>query len=197
MKNSANKKVPPRLEYLSFSKKKLFERSEDLFIRVYFEGDELPTTEKMDFGKMLAEALEDGMETSDDPMIAHALLLLPTYAKREHKVELTFGGVPFLARYDGYEPAQKGIGEVKSGTTKWSQSMVDKNEQMTMYAMLHYFKYECLPSWMRLHWFNTETGEVKTFETMRTKVEVLRYFNECKRTWEAIQTLIKNYERRN
>lgn len=194
MKGSENKQLSPRLDYLSYSKKKLFERSEELFSQVYFKGIELDSTERMMFGKDLADALEDGARTSENEMIAHALLYLPKYPRHEYKVRVKFDGISFLSAYDGYDSKQKGIGEYKTGRSSWTQSRVDRDEQLTFYAMTHYFKWKKLPKWIRLHWLNTATGEIKTFEANRSVVQILRYFNECKATWKSIQKLIKEYK---
>lgn len=195
MKKSANKKGLERLAYLSHSKKQLFERDQDLFARVYFEGEEIVPTDKMIWGKELAENLEDGVEASEDALMAHALLYLPKYVQREVRMEVSFGGMKFVTQFDGYDPKECGIGEYKSGTTPWSQAMAQSNKQLKMYAMVFFFKKKKLPKWLRLHWFNTDTGEIKTFEVHYSKVDVLRYFGECKKTWIEIKKFIKNYER--
>jgi hypothetical protein len=156
---------------------------------VYINGRELYPTSALETGKELAIALEKGK--SDNIMIEHLRRFLPSYPKVEYGIKAKLDGITLFGKLDGYNPKKKIIGEVKTGK-KWTQSMVDTSGQLTFYALLVWLKYKVLPE-IYLHWCEANngvlTGEIKTFKTERSKIDLIKFYSRIKRCWEGIKEL--------
>ena len=80
---------------------------------------------------------------------------------------------------------------MKSGKN-WTQALVDKNDQLTFYALIDFLKYKTgRAKKILLHWFNTNTGEVRTFETKRGLMDFHPMTVRIERAWEAINEMAK------
>ena len=65
--------------------------------------------------------------------------------------------------------------------------MVDSNGQLTFYALIDFLKYKTgRAKKILLHWFNTETGEVRTFETKRGLMDFHPMTVRIERAWKQI-----------
>jgi hypothetical protein len=183
-------KIKPKTPrpYLSHSQMQMVLTDPDRYVRVYLEKQEQETNEAMEFGSAVHKALEAGETEHENAMIAHALLYLPKYEKREVKIRAKVGGIPLYGIMDGYDPKQNVGGEVKTGRSEWNQRRVDRHGQLTFYSLIK----PKIEDW-RLHWLNTATGEIKTFETRRTNLDRLRFFGEVKEAWETIKKLTAEY----
>ena len=200
------KKQPSKTprDYLSWSQLSLWERSPELYRRVYLEGIKQPENQYLKMGKAVAERLETGIET-DDELIEHLALFMPKYPKTEFEIKVDWEGVPLLGRLDGWNLHNRIIGEMKTSKNDWTQTMVDKSDQLTFYSLLIWLKYGKLPLEIRLHWAKTEidengklqiNGDITTFKTIRTLSDIILLRGRIKVCWEGIQKMCKNYARR-
>ncbi len=199
MENSASLKVKTPRPYLSYSQLRLFERSANLYKEVYIDGVRMKANAAMDLGKKLADRMEFD-EESDDRMIEHLSIYLPRYEHHEYEIAGEISGVPVFGKLDGFTEFDLDIGEYKTGKL-WTQSMVDKDDQLTFYAMLVWIRFKRLPEKIRLHWCPTEivdgqvrpTGEIKTFSTTRRMADIIKMAGRVIKTWKAIINLCQQF----
>ncbi len=181
-------------EHISYSQFALWKRNPELYKRIYFYGDSQYESEELLFGRKMAEGLENG---SDDIEVETARLWLPDYPKREYELEAEIGGLKLKAKFDLFDPRKKGIGEVKTGK-KWTQGMVDNNEQLKFYDLVFWANYKELAK-LNLYWLPTKkengvvslAGPVKTFGAKHTLSDLLLFFGEIKKVRKEI---IKAYK---
>lgn len=164
---------------ISWSSYSLFRRSVAQWIKVYIYGFKFES-EAILFGRKFAEALEAGGHETGDADVDFALAFMPRYPKVEHKIDVRFRKVAMHGRPDGCDIKRHLIGEYKTGKVEWTQSRVDKEGQLTWYAMVYYLKYGVIPK-LELHWYDTQNRMVKTFKTTRTMTQVLLMANDAVR----------------
>lgn len=201
MKNLKKFRTPKG--YLSWTQLNLFERSKNAYVDTYLRGLNGFENEAMRVGKRLANRLETDEQT-DENIIEHLAIFLPSYPKREFPISVDFEEIPLFGKLDGFNPWNKKMGEYKTGK-RWTQALVDKSGQITFYTTLVWLKYGKLPSQIDLHWARTETknnrivltGEIRTFRTQRTMADIILFRGRIKRAWEGIITLTKEYEQEN
>lgn len=96
------------------------------------------------------------------------------------------------------------LAEYKTGR-QFTQKMVDSSSQLTFYALLIWLKYGKLPDEIFLHWAKTEidedgelkiTGDIKTFETIRTFSDIILLRGRVKSAWEGINQMCKKHAKR-
>jgi len=185
--------------YLSYSQKVLFDNDPDMYRQVYFEGKTLPVNKYMRFGRLFADIMESDEKTSGTLELVR--VFAPREPKQEYKIKVNADGIPLFGILDQFNPYSKPkrIREDKTGK-KWTQRMVDKNEQLTFYAYMVYLKYGKIPD-LFLDWFKTKvvgedvqlTGDITTFRTKRTLKDLLFYHAELNRTWVGIKEMAKEY----
>lgn len=187
-------------DYISYSQLSLWEKNPNQYYRQYVLGKESPTNKYLDFGKQVATALEWGFDAWHDKMIEMMLVFMPTYPKREFKITAKLDGIKLLSRFDGWDPKRKHLGEYKTSKNNWTQGMVDKNDQLTFYALMVWLKYRVLPSKIFLHWAKTIennrgelglTGDFHTFETRRTLKDLIIFSARIKKAANDITKLKK------
>ncbi len=184
----ANKKYiqTPR-GYLSFSQVSLWQKDPAQYAALYFDGrDELrPSNAGMSYGKVVADALEMGVQTGD-LLTDAAMLLLPKHdvADVEFRAEVKTpdGWVVMLAKPDSMTDDGAAFLEFKTGKTKWTQEKAQKHLQMHWYATAIYLKYGKIPKAM-LVWIETSqstdgvvapTGRIERFEVNITLGDILK-----------------------
>jgi hypothetical protein len=182
------------IEYLSYSRLILFERSPEAYYRRYILGEKTHS-KYMDFGKWFAELLESEKK-SDDMAIERLRSLMPKYSSREEEITVNYKGIPILVKPDGIDWRKKIIGEFKTGK-KWTQKMADESIQITLNAMAIWIeKKEIFKT--QLHWIETEededgsiiaTGYGETFKTNRTVKDFLLLWTRIERAWVGINKI--------
>lgn len=178
--------------YLSWSQMTLWERDRQKYIERYILGEQSPSNAAMEFGSYVHAALEADNDF-DDPMLAHLLMVFPSFECREYEIRTEAAGIPLLGKLDGYEPKHLAIAEFKTGR-KWTQQRVDKDDQLTFYDMLHYCRFGRLANVICLYWLPTEivdgevkpAGMVQRFDTNRSMVDVLRMISRAAKAWREI-----------
>lgn len=175
----------------------MWETNPKYYAQRYFEGQDLKFLANQ-FGSEMAKALELE-EGSDDQAISQALIFLPKYPLREHRIEIPGTHCPLLGSLDGYDPAGPDIGEYKSGKGLWTQAKVDKHGQLDFYALLVYLKEKKLPRRVRLHYYCTNEkhyGRVFNFEKKVTLTDVLRMSGRATKAWKEITVAYRTYGRK-
>jgi len=192
MKNTTTKTPKP---YLSWSQLWLWEQSPKYYAQRYFEGRDLTFLSNL-FGSEMAKALEDNDMANPDPALAQAMIFLPKYPLREHRIEIGGTNCPLLGSLDGYDPKGPDIGEYKSGKIEWTQAKVNKHGQLDFYSLLVYLKEGKLPRKVMLHYFCTNQkhyGRVFSFEKKITLTDVLRMSGRATKAWKEIKEAYKRY----
>lgn len=185
-------------EYISYSQYQLFNSSKKWFIKTYIEGVKF-SNDYFDFGKMIANGLKDRKEKTNNSDIILARKLIKEPKEREKEIKVEFGKIPLFGFVDGYNPSS--IEEYKTGKDKWTQEMVDKDEQLTWYAILISEKLKIPIDKLKitLKWLPTFediddsihlTGQIETFKTIRTELDKIKIYPKIKRAWLGIEKLI-------
>ena len=161
----------------------------------------------MEFGSWVAKVLEivldpdtDDKETGDIG-IDQARMFLPRFPKREYPIKVKFGKIPIQARMDMCNPKQGWIGEVKTGTTNWTQKVVDSSGQLTFYALSYLIKFGAFPKRITLYHLPTDvtgdniklTGEVREFETKRGLIDMATMGKRIEKAYEGIIKVTKKH----
>lgn len=183
--------------YLSWVQMNLWERDPQRYIRQYIYGEESPANKYMELGKRLAERIETGAETKDE-LLERVVIFLPTEKEKEFEIYADIKGIPLFGKLDSFNPETKVVREIKTGK-KWTQSAVDKADQLTFYSVLVFQKYGELPKRIFLDWVETIeddelrfTGKVETFETKRDMADIISFYQRIKKAWAGIQEATKN-----
>lgn len=184
-------------EYLSYSQYMLWKRSPDKYIELYLRDGRKFTSQAMEYGKMLAESIEHDEDTGN-LMIDYIREMLPKLdtAEKELRCTLTVGKdtVPLMGKVDHAREDLTAIKEYKTGTTKWTQSVVDRDIQLTWYAtMIYIIKGFIVPDIELCH-APTElvdgtvrcTGEIRCFKTQRKFSQILNMMAEMRKVWREI-----------
>lgn len=188
----------PRLKYLSWSKMNLFEKDPNQFYQVYFEGLDQYRSKFLELGSRLSKVLENGIDEERDPTFEFVATFLPAYPEREKDMKVVFEGVPLRIKLDGWNKKTFTVGEYKSGR-RWTQSMVDKCDQLTFYAAVIWMIYKKIPNFL-LHWAKTEedeegnlklTGDLRTFKTTRRLKDIILMVKRMKKAWKEICEMVK------
>ena len=203
-------KAWPR-EYLSWSQAECWRRGNSNghyeYFRRYLYNEPLPTTPQMRLGADMAAMLEHREVATDDPMLEHYRHFMPKYEHIEEIVRASYGGVPLLAKPDGFTlisfrdisplPSDKiagvSLGETKTGKS-WNQERADEHKQIDLYDIVFWQKYGVIPK-NTLHWIPTykdgmgeyrPTGEIFDYPTPRTEAQLIESGAEFIRIWHEI-----------
>lgn len=166
-------------EYISFSQLALWQNDPERYKDLYFDNrDELRNSNRgMEYGKVVADALEKGIDTGD--LLTDAgMLLLPKYdiSDVEFRTEMNTkeGIVVLLAKPDSLDSVTKSFYEYKTGKTVWTQKKAQDHLQMWFYATAIYIKYKIIPRGVKLVWIQTEAQTTSSgFEVIQPTGRVL------------------------
>lgn len=174
-------KFTPR-QYLSWSSMDLFERNPKQWIRVYFYGEKSPTNRGMDFGKTMAEALENG-DLTGDPVLDIVMERLPKFEIMDKVLQDPNGDevdyfdpalgktikvklpvlkgkgyrIPILAKPDTMKADGTGFNEYKTGQEPWTKEKANRHGQIDFYGTAFFLKNGFIPGNNKLVW--VETGK--------------------------------------
>lgn len=171
--------------YISYSQIALWLRDPKQYKDIYFDGrDELRTSNAgMEYGKVVADALEKGIQT-DDLLTDAAMLMLPKYdiADVEFRAELKVKGgwIQILAKPDSLNSKTKAFYEYKTGKTAWTAEKAQSHLQMHLYATAVYLTWKIIPQakliWIETYWEDgvvKPTGHVEEFPVIITMRDIL------------------------
>lgn len=136
-------------KHLSWSQLDLWCKNKDRYRKEYFEGGEKLDTEALRFGKGFAESVEDGSYKEHVPD-------LHVYPNIEFKIALEIQGVPILSYLDSCDETIPLFDEYKTGRVPWSQSKVQKHDQLVFYATGLKALTGKMPAYCDLHWIETK-----------------------------------------
>lgn len=181
---------------LSWSSISSFEYDPKKWARSYLDGIKESSPE-MEFGSAIGKKLEI------DPTF---LPQIPRHSKMEHAFNVSLSGILLTGFADSFcTVTNKKLAEFKTGVKKWDQKRVDEHHQLTMYVLMHYVTTKIPPEEVdiQLVWMPTqkhETGDfmtkisfvepieenIKIFKTRRTMVDILKFADKIKRTYEEM-----------
>lgn len=172
--------------YISQGQIVLWQNDKKRYVDIYMDGrDDLrPMNAAMEYGKTVADALEQGSET-DDLLTDSAMSLLPKYDKRDEEffvdMKTKHGWVKLIIKPDTLDSVTKDFREYKTGMRPWTQKKADDHFQLKFYALGIYTKWGIIPK-CHLDWIETEwtpegikpTGHVESFEVVVTLSDILK-----------------------
>jgi len=170
-------------EYLSYSQLKALENG--TYVKLYI-WKETFTNAGMEFGKRFADAREKN-EFTGDPLIDFGLVFLPRYQYHEHKIDID----GLHGRLDGFNEPNL-VNDDKTGKTKWTQAKVDKDSQLTFYALLVDKKYGKIPD-LELHHLSPDF-QITHFKTKRTRKQLKEMEKRIKKALKIKKEIHELYE---
>ena len=199
-------------EYLSYSQIQLWKNDRKRYIAHYMDGNKSGINNSgMEYGKVVADALEKGVETGD-LLTDAAMLLIPKYDIADKEIRATVkskdGSFDIIGRPDSLDSATKAFYEFKTGKGKWTANKAQRHPQMVFYALLIYLAYgvvltEASLIWIETHdvveqygpedWLTGEkksvkpTGHVETFKVTFTLADILNCMAETIRVAKEIE----------
>lgn len=145
------------------------------------------------FGKMIAETLEDKKKTKAHPVLSK----IPLYATREQPLIHEIDGVLIKGFVDSFDKRWKRIIEIKTGICKdgappWDHVKVRKHDQIRLYSLLVKELFGSVHPVVKLIWLETcwkeRCGMVtfggKEFENCTPELELTGRFEVFERTIE-------------
>jgi len=190
--------------YLSPTQIQLFCNSPKKYISRYFYGEEGFTTKEMEFGKVVACALEVEEKTGDlitDMVISN----LPKCPFREYDLKATlkseYGDIHLLGKLDRFDEDNLIIREVKTGKVKWTIDRCKNSIQLLHYTALVWLKYNKFPNEVWLDYAETEgkgndihfTGNVVNIRVEFTVKDIISYLTLVVKVAREIDQLYRRY----
>lgn len=198
---SLKKPKTPR-KYLSWSAFYLAKHQPSVWMETYLYGNKR-SYQATDFGSKFAKDRHGG-KGSENKDIAFAMMFLPKYPKREYIMTANVGCCEILGKFDGYDPRKGIIADDKTRKhlkeclkctpekecsnhkrQRWTQARADKEKQFTWYCYIYWKKFKKMPVF-KVHWYDYETKELKTFTTTRTLKDFLLLQAEINEVWSWI-----------
>ena len=183
--------------YLSWSQYNLFTKSPEQYRQVYILGKPSFKNVEMEFGSKIASGLEQ-TDLTGDAEIDFCKVSLPEVDESEKEMTAQVGDMKLLIKMDGYKNDHT-IYEYKTGHVAWTQSKVDKWEQITFYAYVYWLITKEVPD-LYLVWIPTQkiNGEISltreapvVFHTKRTISDFSKLSVKLKRCWDEIGIMVK------
>lgn len=191
---------------------KSLEQCKDEWYTKYVLKEPLPFTQqelaRMELGSSVGKKLET--DTSYLPQV-------PRLGKDEYKFSVRLAGKINLVGYaDTFDHiTKKRLGERKTGA-KWTQALVDKHKQITLYCLFNLIQNKIRPEDTELHlcWLPTEEKQdenfistfklvdnieknIKIFKTKRTTLQVLQFGEYIKNVYKEMELYCENRAKNN
>lgn len=149
--------------YLSFSAMETWKSSKDQYRLKYYSDDNYTfSTMYTEFGKQIAEILEDKKAKKAHPVLSK----IPAYKMCEYPLEFEVDGVMIKGFIDGFDPVKKRIIEYKTsikrkdGKQHWNNVSVRKHNQMLLYALGVRTLLGSVHPEVKLIWMETDYKEI-------------------------------------
>lgn len=192
--------------HISYSQIQLWKSNKDRYRKLYYDNNSAYKLNNsgLEYGKVVADALEKGIETGD-LLTDAAMLLLPKFdmADKEILVEIKTkdGSFMVLGRPDSMNSVTNEFYEFKTGKGAWTANKAQKHPQMVFYAMLIYLKYKVVLDHAHLVWIETEdkdgvvtpTGKIEKFEVTFTLLDILNCIAETTKVAKEIELDFASY----
>lgn len=188
--------------YLSYSQLTLWLADKEKYKALYFdERNELRTTNSgQAYGKIVADALENGIPTGD-LLTDSATLLLTKYDTADQEIRCDMKTkdsiVPLLIKPDTLDSKTKAFREYKTGKTPWTRKKAQDHIQMKFYAMGIYVAYGVLLKEAYLDWIETAkeldgtispTGRLESFRVTFLLNDILKMMALTTKVAKEIET---------
>ena len=145
-------------KYLSWSQLSCWQTNKARYRKEYFENSDKLDSHYMRFGKGIAKLIETG---------EHKELLpdLVIYDKPEFKIQCDVAGIPILSFLDSYNSFENVFREYKTGKHPWTQSKVQRHDQLVFYATALKWSVGKMPEFCDLDWIETveDNGATEDF----------------------------------
>jgi hypothetical protein len=157
-------------QYISYSQCELWKHDPERYKKLYMDGNQAYRLNNsgMDYGKVVATALENE-ESTGDLLTDAAMLLLPKYDVRDKEIIVETrtkdGWLKIIGRPDYMDSKTKNFYEIKTGKGAWTQTKANKHPQLLFYALLIYLKFGVILKETKLIWIETEDTIEKYKET--------------------------------
>lgn len=190
--------------YLSWSQLYLYRKDPNEYFVQYVMGVKQPPTPAMMLGSLIHRAIGDNWDakklemqmkgehyTSDYIRTGISILSkAPRYPLQEERIVLEPSAhnglkVPVMAILDGLDDVLNKIGEHKTTSSGWSQQQVDEHDQLTLYDLVCYYKYNKI-FLNELNVLNVNNGKVKTYISTRSEKQILDLRDEINATYEDL-----------
>lgn len=148
--------------HLSWSGLSTWERSPKEYAEKYILNQSQRTNSGMEFGKYVADGLE---QDEADATIEALRARLPAYDTREHKVEVVYRGIPLMGRIDTYRGKDGAFREYKTGrrdnlgNPPWTPAKAREHGQIAFYALMLWLQTKKIPPTAYLDWIETVVRE--------------------------------------
>ncbi len=186
--------------YLSYTQMELWQADPKRYKALYFDNrDELRVSNRgQEYGKVVADALEKGVETGD-LLTDSATLLLPKYDLQDQEffaeVKTKDGWLKLICKPDTMDSKTYVFREYKTGKLPWTREKAQNHPQMIYYAVGIWQKYGVKNEKAHLDWIETEqvdtqivpTGRVETFEVTFTTAQYMHTLMRMIQTAKEIE----------
>lgn len=192
--------------HISYSQIQLWKSNKDRYRKLYYDNNDAYKLNNsgLEYGKIVADALESGVDT-DDILTDSAVLLFKKYDVRDKEILVEIktkdGSFNVIGRPDTLNSVTKEFREYKTGKGVWTQNKAQKHPQMVFYAMLIYLKYKVVLNEAYLDWMETEdtsdgvkpTGRIETFKVTFTLLDILNCIAETIKIAKEIELDFASY----
>lgn len=142
-----NKLLLPRT-YLSASQMECWLSNPARYRKEYFENGDKLDTKYLRFGSDIAKMIEEGRYKELFPDLI-------VYDEHEYEIRCEIAGIPILSYLDSYDPVNNVFRDNKTGIVPWTQTRVQKSNQMLFYATALKWKTGKMPEYCDLDWLET------------------------------------------
>lgn len=172
MEEAKNKLVLPK-PHLSWSQMSCWLSNPLRYRKEYFECGEKLDTKYLRFGKGVAELIETGKHKELIPDLV-------VYDKPEYEIRTEIKGVPVLSYLDSYDSKGNVFREYKTGKIPWTQTKVQKHDQLTFYATSLKWSIGKIPEYCDLDWIETREGAVEVDDFWRENEKIVQVTGRLK-----------------
>lgn len=187
---------------ISWSAISSFEYDPEQWYRKYVLNQPDPPNAEMLFGSMIDKRVQAEPDFLPD---------LHRFSAQQHELNGIFGKIPLIGFPDQWAHLTKdALSDTKTGVKVWDQKRADETGQLSMYLFMLYLLEGVNPEDVRL-WIDwiptkrTENGDFKvkidfvkpvkviSFETRRTKLDVINFGAKIKRIHQEMQDYAKHH----
>lgn len=194
-------------KFFSYSELRTFNYSKDEYYKQYVQGIQSPPNQEMLTGTLIHETIANPQKNwlkelkefgvSGKAVIPYRKVISKLTGQLKPKEsEVTVivkldNEIMLHSIYDGLDKEKRELDEFKTTTNndRWFQWTVDKDKQLSFYALVYNLTYHKYFREIRLHRINYATGNVKTFYTTRGPADIIQIAIEIKNTVSEIKSL--------
>lgn len=186
---------------LSWSSIASWQFSRDQWARKYLEGIYEEPNNLMLFGNEVGQKL--GLDRKYLPMVERYEVMYPA----EHRLTSKINDIELVGLFDSFDPKDKHFNEYKtsSNKTKWTQKSAQGHGQILFYLFLIYKNYNIPPEKIKVKLYyipvstdgdfkmKVDEKGIQSFEVKHTSLEVLKFANFIKQTYQEMSDFALGY----